>query len=69
MSTHAVHAAAPENFDLVWNAAFLNAVNGAGLMTDDDFALARRLRENGRPPAYAAARVRLRIRNRMHAAA
>lgn len=64
MSTQAVHAAAPSDFDIVWNAAFISAVNGFGTMTDEDFALAIRLRENGRPPAYAAARVRLRMRNR-----
>lgn len=64
MSTHAVHAAPLQDFEVVWNAAFVNAVNGAGPMTDDDFALAQRLRASGRPPAYAAARVRLRIKRR-----
>lgn len=68
MSTHAVHAAEPDSFHVVWNAAFISAVNGYGEMTDDDYALANRLRENGRPPAYAAARVRLRMRNRLCAA-
>lgn len=68
MSTHAVHAAAPDDFHVVWNAAFISAVNGTAEMTDDDYALANRLRESGRPPAYAAARVRLRMRSRQYAA-
>lgn len=68
MSTQAVHAAAPDDFMIVWNAAFLSAVNGYGAMTDEDFALANRLRESGRPPAYAAARVRIRIQRRQRLA-
>lgn len=60
----AAHAVEQDSFEPVWNAAFVNAVNGAGPMLPEDYDLATRLRDNGRSPAYAAARVCLRIKNR-----
>lgn len=50
-----------------WNRAFVANVNDVGPLLSDDYALARKLRDNGRTPAYAAARVRLRVKNRRDA--
>jgi hypothetical protein len=47
-----------------WARAFLACANGVGPMVSEDYALACKLRDNGRTPAYAAARIRLRIKNR-----
>ena len=52
-----------------WARAFLACFNGYGPMLTEDYVLACKLRDNGRTPAYAAARIRLRIKNRMLAAA
>lgn len=54
----------PQQERNAWARAFLACANDVGPMTSEDYALACRLRDNGRTPAYAAARVRLRIKNR-----